>query len=103
MRSIIRAGGLSVLALVVAVPLLVATPAAAQQSPVPFDAQRGVFTFATGLERALPAVVQVTTLGQSGGPSSGENEPRPISSGSGAMIDAHERRVHLRYHDHPPS
>lgn len=88
MRSIIRAGGLSMLALVVAVPLLAATPAAAQQSPVPFDAQRGVFTFATGLERALPAVVQVTTLGQSEGPSSGENEPRPISSGSGAIIDA---------------
>ena len=90
MRSIIRAGGLSVLALVVAVPLLATTPAAAQQSPVPFDARRGVFTFATGLERALPAVVQVTTLGQSEGPSSGENEPRPISSGSGAIIDAGE-------------
>ena len=90
MRSIIRAGGLSVLALVAAVPLLVATPAAAQQSPVPFDAQRGVFTFATGLERALPAVVQVTTLGQSEGPSSGDNEPRPISSGSGAIIDARQ-------------
>ncbi len=90
MRSIIRAGGLSVLALVAAVPLLATTPAAAQQSPVPFDAQRGVFTFATGLERALPAVVQVTTLGQSEGPSSGENEPRPISSGSGAIIDARE-------------
>ena len=88
MRSIIRAGSLSMLALVVAVPLLAVTPAAAQQSPVPFDAQRGVFTFATGLERALPAVVQVTTLGQSEGPSSGENEPRPISSGSGAIIDA---------------
>ncbi len=90
MRSIIRAGGLSVLALVVAVPLLAATPSVAQQSPVPFDAQRGVFTFATGLERALPAVVQVTTLGQSEGPSSGENEPRPISSGSGAIIDARQ-------------
>lgn len=90
MRSIIRAGGLSVLALVAAVPLLAATPAAAQQSPVPFDAQRGVFTFATGLERALPAVVQVTTLGQSEGPSSGDNEPRPISSGSGAIIDARQ-------------
>jgi serine protease DegQ len=88
MRSIIRAGSLSMLALVVAVPLLAATPVAAQQSSVPFDAQRGVFTFATGLERALPAVVQVTTLGQSEGPSSGENEPRPISSGSGAIIDA---------------
>ncbi len=90
MRSTIRVGGLSMLALIIAVPLLAATPAAAQQSPVPFDAQRGVFTFATGLERALPAVVQVTTLGQSEGPSSGENEPRPISSGSGAIIDARQ-------------
>lgn len=90
MRSNIRAGGLSLLALVVAVPLLAGTPVAAQQSPVPFDAQRGVFTFATGLERALPAVVQVTTLGQSEGPISGENEPSPISSGSGAIIDARE-------------
>jgi serine protease Do/serine protease DegQ len=98
MRSIIRTGGLSVLALVVAVPLIVATPAAAQQSPVPFDAQRGVFTFATGLERALPAVVQVTTLGQSEGPSSGENEPRPISSGSGAIIDAREGIVVTNNH-----
>ncbi|MEY4556495.1 MAG: hypothetical protein RL093_1614 [Pseudomonadota bacterium] len=98
MRSIIRAGGLSVLALVAAVPLLTATPAAAQQSPVPFDAQRGVFTFASGLERALPAVVQVTTLGQSEGPSSGENEPRPISSGSGAIIDAREGIVVTNNH-----
>ena len=98
MRSIIRAGGLSVLALVVAVPLLATTPAAAPQSPVPFDAQRGVFTFATGLERALPAVVQVTTLGQSEGPSSGENEPRPISSGSGAIIDAREGIVVTNNH-----
>jgi serine protease DegQ len=98
MRSIIRAGGLSMLALIVAVPLLAATPAAAQQSPVPFDAQRGVFTFANGLERALPAVVQVTTLGQSEGPSSGENEPRPISSGSGAIIDARQGIVVTNNH-----
>ena len=98
MRSIIRAGGLSMLALVAAVPLLAATPTAAQQSPVPFDAQRGVFTFATGLERALPAVVQVTTLGQSEGPSSGENEPRPVSSGSGAIIDAREGIVVTNNH-----
>lgn len=98
MRSIIRAGGLSMLAMVVAVPLLAATPTWAQQSPVPFDAQRGVFTFATGLERALPAVVQVTTLGQSEGPSSGDNEPRPISSGSGAIIDAREGIVVTNNH-----
>ena len=98
MRSIIRAGGLSVLTLVAAVPLLTAAPAAAQQSPVPFDARRGVFTFASGLEQALPAVVQVTTLGQSEGPSSGENEPRPISSGSGAIIDAREGIVVTNNH-----
>ncbi|MFN3669722.1 MAG: S1C family serine protease [Brevundimonas sp.] len=98
MRSNIRAGGLSMLALVLAVPLLAATPAAAQQSPVPFDARRGVFTFATGLEQALPAVVQVTTLGQSEGPTSGDNEPRPISSGSGAIIDAREGIVVTNNH-----
>ena len=98
MRSIIRAGGLTVLAMVAAVPLLSATPAWSQQSPVPFDAQRGVFTFATGLEQALPAVVQVTTLGQSEGPSSSDNEPRPISSGSGAIIDAREGIVVTNNH-----
>lgn len=98
MRSNIRAGGLTVLAMVLAAPLLAASPAWAQQSPVPFDAQRGVFTFATGLERALPAVVQVTTLGQSEGPSSGDNEPRPISSGSGAIIDAREGIVVTNNH-----
>jgi len=97
-RFNLRAGGLSLLALVVAVPLLTAAPAAAQQSPVPFDAARGVFTFANGLERALPAVVQVTTLGQSEGPSSGDNEPRPVSSGSGAIIDAREGIVVTNNH-----
>ena len=37
---------------------------AAVQSPataMPYDARRGVFTFAAGLEESLPAVVQVTT------------------------------------------
>ena len=97
-RTTIRASGLSLLALVAVVPLLASTPAVAQQSPVPFDAQRGVFTFATGLEQALPAVVQVTTLGQSEGPSSVGSEPRPISSGSGAIIDAREGIVVTNNH-----
>jgi len=97
-RSIIRTGGLSVFALIIAVTMFMAAPAAAQQSPIPYDAQRGVFTFATGLERALPAVVQVTTLGQSEGPSSGENEPKPVSSGSGAIIDAREGIVVTNNH-----
>ena len=93
--------GLSILALVAAVPLLAAAPAVAQSSPrgpVPYDAERGVFSFAGGLEQALPAVVQVTTLGQSEGPSSGENEPRPVSSGSGAIIDAAEGIVVTNNH-----
>ena len=92
-RIIFRSGGASVLALAMAAPLLTAAPAQAQsaaQQPIPYDAERGVFTFSTGLEQALPAVVQVTTLGQSRGPSSGENEPRPVSSGSGAILDAAE-------------
>lgn len=97
-RTDIRAGGLSLLALVAVIPLLAVTPAAAQQSPVPFDARRGVFTFASGLEQALPAVVQVTTLGQSQGPRSGDNEPRPISSGSGAIIDARQGIVVTNNH-----
>ena len=101
MRSTNRAQGLSILALAAAVPLLAASPAAAQaspQGPVPYDAQRGVFSFASGLDQALPAVVQVTTLGQSEGPSSGETEPRPISSGSGAIIDAAEGIVVTNNH-----
>jgi len=97
-RSIIRTGGLSVFALIIAVTMFMAAPAAAQQSPIPYDAQRGVFTCATGLEGALPAVVQVTTLGQSEGPSSGENEPKPVSSGSGAIIDAREGIVVTNNH-----
>ena len=100
-RSTIRAHGLSILALTAAVPMLLATPAMAQstsQGPMTYDARRGVFSFAEGLEQALPAVVQVTTLGQSEGPSSGENEPRPISSGSGAIIDAGEGIVVTNNH-----
>ena len=98
-RSTTRAHGLSILALAAAVPLLLAAPAEAQsQGPIPYDAQRGVFTFASGLEQALPAVVQVTTLGQSEGPSSGENEPKPVSSGSGAIIDAREGIVVTNNH-----
>ena len=58
--------------------------------PIPYDSRRGVFSFATGLEASLPAVVQVTTLGQSRGPSSGENEPSATGTGSGVIIDAAE-------------
>jgi len=60
----------------------------AQSSPLPYDESRGVFTFAQGLEKTLPAVVQVTTLGRSSGPSSEDTEAQPVSTGSGVIIDA---------------
>jgi serine protease DegQ len=101
-RTIFRTGGVSVLALALAAPLLLGTPAWAQdpapQLPLPYDTERGVFSFATDLERVLPAVVQVTTLGQSTGPSSGDNEPRPMASGSGAVLDAAEGIVVTNNH-----
>lgn len=56
---------------------------------LPYDARRGVFTFAAGLEDSLPAVVQVTTLGRSG-PSSRTGGPKPTMGGSGVIIDAAE-------------
>ena len=79
-----------------ALPALAQTPyqraiqtgAATGEFPMPYDSRRGVFSFAAGLERSLPAVVQVTTLGVSQGPTSRSNEPTPISGGSGVIVDA---------------
>ncbi|WP_292071126.1 trypsin-like peptidase domain-containing protein [Brevundimonas sp. UBA7534] len=72
--------------------LIQAAPAAAQPGPsyLPYDARRGVFSFAPGLDDSLPAVVQVTTLGQSRGPTSDADDPKPFASGSGVVIDAAE-------------
>ena len=69
-----------------------AGPVLAQANPnyLPYDARRGVFTFAPGLDGSLPAVVQVTTLGQSRGPSSDDADPKPYASGSGVIVDAAE-------------
>src|SRR5690606_22976930 len=93
-RTTHRLYGLSTLAVAAGLSVLVTGPALAQggppAAPAPYDARRGVFSFADGLEQALPAVVQVTTLGQSEGPRSGDHDPKPISSGSGAIIDARE-------------
>ncbi|HZV85711.1 MAG TPA: trypsin-like peptidase domain-containing protein [Brevundimonas sp.] len=99
-RSGVRGGAIPAASAAALLVALTAAPALAQTppSPVPFDARRGVFTFANGLEAALPAVVQVTTLGQSQGPSSGDNEPRVVSSGSGAILDAREGIVVTNNH-----
>ena len=81
----------TLLTVTVALAALAAAPASAQNrppAPFPYDAARGVFSFSTGLEKSLPAVVQVTTLGRSTGPTSGESDPKPVSGGSGVIIDA---------------
>lgn len=72
--------------------LIQTAPAAAQPGPsyLPYDARRGVFSFAPGLDDSLPAVVQVTTLGQSRGPTSDADDPKPFASGSGVIVDAAE-------------
>ena len=71
---------------------LALAPAATRSGPpanaLPYDARRGVFSFAPDLEGSLPAVVQVTTLGQSRGPSSDAADPKPYASGSGVIVDA---------------
>ena len=92
-RSILLASTAAalVLTLAVAAPVAAAPAAASAQTPsvagLPYDARRGVFTFAAGLDASLPAVVQVTTLGQSRGPRS-EGDPKPSQGGSGVIIDA---------------
>lgn len=72
--------------------------AATGEFPMPYDSRRGVFSFAAGLEGSLPAVVQVTTLGVSQGPTSGANEPAPISGGSGVIVDAAEGIIVTNHH-----
>ncbi|WP_426038689.1 trypsin-like peptidase domain-containing protein [Brevundimonas sp. DC300-4] len=76
----------------------VAQAQTAPEFPIPYDSRRGVFSFATGLERSLPAVVQVTTLGMSAGPTTGETEPTPVSSGSGVIIDAANGIIVTNHH-----
>lgn len=87
-----------VLGLAVAASALTPLTAAAQTAPVPYDRERGVFTFAQGLDRSLAAVVQVTTLGQSEGPSSGRREPVAVASGSGVIIDAARGVIVTNHH-----
>ncbi|MCV0414740.1 MAG: trypsin-like peptidase domain-containing protein [Brevundimonas sp.] len=89
LKALLSTGLSSVLAGVV---LIQAAPAPAQPGPsyLPYDARRGVFSFAPGLDDSLPAVVQVTTLGQSRGPTSDADDPKPFASGSGVIVDAAE-------------
>ena len=78
-----------------------ASAATSAQTPgvqgLPYDARRGVFTFAAGLDASLPAVVQVTTLGQSRGPRS-DGDPKPSQGGSGVIIDAANGIIVTNHH-----
>ena len=75
--------------------------ARAQATPLPYDEARGVFSFAEGLERTLPAVVQVTTLGQSSGPRSEDTEAQPAHEGPARLdrirCDHRRRSGHHRH------
>jgi S1-C subfamily serine protease len=89
------------LALAAAATPVLARPVAqagATAAGLPYDARRGVFSFSSGLEGSLPAVVQVTTLGQSRGPSSDSTDPKPYASGSGVIVDAAEGLVITNNH-----
>ena len=91
------------LALAAAATPVLARPVAqadtrAAAAGLPYDARRGVFSFSSGLEGSLPAVVQVTTLGQSRGPSSDAADPKPYASGSGVIVDAAEGLVITNNH-----
>jgi len=88
-HTLLASTGAALVLILSAAPL--AAAAASAQTPavqgLPYDARRGVFTFAAGLDASLPAVVQVTTLGQSRGPRS-DGDPKPSQGGSGVIIDA---------------
>ena len=101
MRRSVYLAGSAIAATLVFLPVTAALaqttrPAATPQAgamprfAMPYDEKRGVFSFANGLEDSLPAVVQVTTLGSSRGPTTGETDPKPMQSGSGVIIDAKE-------------
>ena len=81
-----------------AYPAAAAAQSSSSEFPIPYDSSRGVFSFSTGLEASLPAVFQVTTLGQSGGPRSGSDEPKAYATGSGVIIDAAEGIVVTNNH-----
>ena len=82
----------SILAVGLAMPALAQTPPA---YPVPFDAERGVFSFADQIERSLPAVVRVTTLTRA---SNAGAVPREVAGGSGVIINASDGIVITNQH-----
>jgi Do/DeqQ family serine protease len=95
-------GGSAALAMVLA-----AVPGSAQT--VPYDAERGVYSYARDLRAVAPTVVKVIVLGQKqaeqseeggqpqAGPAPGA-APQPIGSGSGVIIDAAKGEILTNNH-----
>lgn len=96
-NSLLAGAALAILSFSGAAEAATAPQASPGATALPYDARRGVFSFAAGLEESLPAVVQVTTLGQSRGPSS-TREPKPAKGGSGVIIDAREGIIVTNHH-----
>lgn len=61
-----------------------------------YDARRGVYSFASGIEHALPAVVKVTTMGRAA--SGMDDGPKALQGGSGVIIDAANGIVITNHH-----
>ena len=101
--TLLASTGAALVLLLSAAPVAASAASAATsaQTPgvqgLPYDARRGVFTFAAGLDASLPAVVQVTTLGQSRGPRS-DGDPKPSQGGSGVIIDAANGIIVTNHH-----
>lgn len=75
----------------------VVAPAQAQTAQrMGIDAARGVYSFAPNLERSLPAVVKVTTMGRASSVS--DDGPKPLQGGSGVIIDAANGIVVTNHH-----
>lgn len=97
-RSGAAKAGLSAIVVAVAVWCVLPQGLAVAQTPggLTYDSQRGVFSFAGGLEHALPAVVKVTTLG--GERRSSPDGPKPLQGGSGVIIDAANGIIITNHH-----
>lgn len=74
-------------------------PGISQQTPVPFDASRGVYSYAPLVRQALPAVVRILAIGPR--PARGDDpggEEGVLGSGSGAVIDPQRGEIVTNNH-----
>lgn len=65
-----------------------AGPVAAQTAPVPYDAERGVYSYSRDLANVSATVVKVVVIGAQPAEGGGPSTTGQIGSGSGVIIDA---------------